>query len=223
MEIATRVPIHWLLLLICGLLLFAGMTTKAAERVTKAEVSTGSMGDHVALWAPRWCVLLARQSLRFRGKAPALAPRAGITAAGKTKHYDSLRASIMMSVSASVIATASSLGLPVSTTYVAFAAVVATGMADRIFQRGDAELKLGRSIWVVTSWILSALIAAAATFLVATAIYHFEIVGMAVCLAVNLTLRHFLKIRADVQARRVKEEAYERAHPEEFALEQEDA
>ena len=34
--------------------------------------------------------------------------------------------------------------------------VVATGMADRIFQRGDAELKLGRSIWVIFSWVFSA-------------------------------------------------------------------
>ena len=136
-------------------------------------------------------------------------------------HYDALRACVMMSVSASVIATASSLGLPVSTTYVAFAAVVATGMADRIFQRGDAELKLARAIWVITSWILSALIAAGSAFLVAK-IVRTGVWGIIGCLAVNLTIRHFLKRRADAQAHRVEEEAYERAHPEEFALERED-
>lgn len=222
LEIGTEVPIKWWMLLICGCLMAAGMTTKNAERVTKAEVSMGSMGDHVALWAPRWCVTLASKVLRFRGKAPALAPRAGITAAGKTKHYDSLRASVVMSVSASVVATASSMGLPVSTTYVAFAAILATGMADRIFQRGDAELKLGRAIWVVSSWILSAFIAAGGAFLVATTIYHFRIGGIAACLVINLIVRSFLKKRADAQARRVEEEAYERVHPEEFALEQED-
>ena len=222
-EVGTKVPIAWWMLLICGLLLFAGMNTKNAERVTKAAVSTGSMGDHVALWAPQWCVTLAGGLLRFRGKAPALAPRASVTATGKTIHYDSLRACVMMSVSASVIATASSLGLPVSTTYVAFAAVVATGMADRVFQRGDAELKLGRAVWVVSSWFLSAAIAAAAAFVVASMIHQLEVLGIAVCLVGNLTVRHVLKKRADRQAARVKEEAYERAHPEEFALEQEDA
>ena len=221
-NIAKEIPIHWLLLLVCGFLLFAGMTTEAAGRVTKAEVSTGSMGDHVALWAPNWCVVLARGLLRFRGKAPALAPRAGITKSGKTKHYDSLRAAVMTSVSASVIATASSLGLPVSTTYVAFAAVVATGMADRIFQRGDADLKLGRSIWVIFSWVFSALIAAVATFLVTTVVFNFKIPGIAVCLVINLAVRHMIKKRADRQDQRVEEAAYERAHPEEFALEQED-
>lgn len=221
-KIGTEVPIQWWMLLICGLLLFAGMTTKNAQRVTKAAISTGSMGDHVALWAPRWCVTLATRLLRFRGDAPALAPRAAITSAGKTVHYDSLRACVIMSVSASVIATASSLALPVSTTYVAFAAVIATGMADRIFQRGDAELKLGRAIWVVLSWFLSALIAAGATACVAWLLLHLEVIGIVLCLTVNLVVRAYVKRRGDAQAKRVQEEAYERVHPEEFALEQED-
>ena len=222
-EIASQVPIAWWLLLLCGLLLCAGMNTKSAERITKAEVATGSMGDHVALWAPQWCVNLAGSLLRFRGKAPALAPRAAITEAGKTMHYDALRACVMMSVSASVVATASSLGLPVSTTYVAFAAVVATGMADRIFQRGDAALKLGRAIWVVMSWLLSAIIAAIAAMLVAQLVFRLEVIGIAGALGINLVARAILKKRGDAQAKRVKEEAYERAYPERFALEQEDA
>ncbi len=209
------------MLLVCGLLLFVGMASKNAERVTKAAVAAGSMGDHVALWAPNWCVNVARKLLTWRGKEPALAPRADFTPAGKTMHFDAMRASVIMAVSASVIATASSLGLPVSTTYVTFAAVVATGLADRIFQRGDAELKLGRTIWVVTSWFLSAVIAAAATFCVASVVGRLQIAGIAGCLFVNIILRHLLKKRADVQMQRVEEEAYERVHPEQFATEDE--
>ncbi len=223
LHIGTTVDIDTWMLLVCGVLLFVGMNTKNAARVTKAAVAAGSMGDHVALWAPRWSVDLAERLLKFRGKAPALSPRAGITAAGKTMHYDALRACVIMSVSASVIATASSMGLPVSTTYVGFAAVVATGMADRIFQRGDAELKLGRSIWVVTSWVLSALIAAVANFVVATTVLHLEVSGIIMCLFANFLVRRYLKKRADIQARRTEEEAFERVHPEAFALEQEDA
>jgi len=218
---ASKVPIETWMLFACGLLLFWGMTRPRARRVTKAAVSTGSMGDHVALWAPRWCVSLAEYLLRFRSKAPALAPRPSFTEAGKAIHFDALRASVIMAVSASVIATASSMGLPVSTTYVTFAAVVATGMADRIFQRGDAALKLGRAIWVITSWFLAALIAAVAAGLVATAIFRLEIWGMGAVLILNLVLRQKLKTRSDLHQRRVKEQAYERAHPEEFALEDE--
>ncbi len=222
-DIASKVPIAWWMLLICGVLLFAGMTTKNAERVTKAAVATGSQGDHVALWAPRWCVALAEKVLRFRGTAPTLAPRERYTPAGKTMHYDTLRASVIMSVSASVIATASSLGLPVSTTYVTFAAVVTTGMADRIFQRGDAELKMGRAIWVVSSWFISAAIAMVAAGIVATVVYRFDLIGIGVCIMANFAIRRFLKARADAQSKRVEEEAYERSHPERFALEDEGA
>jgi phosphate/sulfate permease len=220
--IASEAKIPQFMLLICGLLLFAGMTTANAERVTKAAVRTGSMGDRVKLYAPAWCIFLASKLLLLRGSAPALAPRQTISVGGKTMHYDALRATVIMSVSASVIATASSLGLPVSTTYVAFAAVVATGMADRIFQRGDAELKLGRAIWVVTSWFLAAFIAAASTALVARVILHLQIVGIVVCLGANLLLRQFLKNRADAHEQRVAEEARERAYPEQFALEDEE-
>ncbi len=211
------------MLLLCGVFLALGMTTQNAQRVTKATISAGSMGDHVALWAPRWCVILATKLLRHRTRARALAPRAGITAAGKTIHFDTLRACVIMSVSASVIAMASSLGLPVSTTYVAFAAVIATGMADRIFQRGDADLKLARAFWVVSSWVISAGLAAAAGFLVASTVLRLGLIGIAVCLAGNLLVRIALKQRADRQAQRVEEEAYERIHPEAFALEEEDA
>ncbi|UCG16113.1 MAG: inorganic phosphate transporter [Phycisphaerales bacterium] len=219
--VATRVPIPIWGLFACGLLLVVGMRTKNAERVTKAEVRMGSMGDHVKLWAPNWCIVLGHAVLKLRGRGPALAPRAVRTERGKTTHYDTLRACVIMSVSASVIATASGLELPVSTTYVAFAAVVATGMADRIFQRGDAALKLGRAIWVVFSWFAAAVIAAVASGLVCRGIYHLGVVGILAALAANITVRMVVARRADAQEKRVRAETEERMHPEDFALEEE--
>jgi phosphate/sulfate permease len=221
LEQATRASIPRWMLFFCGLLLFAGMTTKRSKRVTQAAVATGSVGDHVELWAPRWCVRMAQTLLRHGRRGKALAPRPGPDREEHGVHFDTLRAAVIMSTSASVIATASSFGLPVSTTYVTFAAVVATGMADRIFQRGDAALKLGRAIWVVTSWFLAAGIAAVAAGGVALVIRHVGVIGIAACLAANFSLRVVLKKRSDLQAQRVREEAYERLHPEEFALEDE--
>jgi phosphate/sulfate permease len=209
----------------CGAILVLGMMTRNAQRVTRAEVSAGSQGSHVRLWAPRWCIALASVLLRKRRRSiepmPSLAPTIVKDSRGKTMHYDPLRASVIICVSASVIATASSLKLPVSTTYVAFAAVVATGMADRIFVRGDAALKLGRSIWVVFSWFAAAVMASVGGGLVCLAVYYFGVWGMAACLAVNLLIRGYVKRRSDTQEIRVREEARERMHPEEFALEDE--
>ena len=220
-NIGTQADIPLWALFACGLLLVLGMGTKNAERVTRAEVATGSMSDHVGLWAPQWCVGLATHILRLRGRAPTLAPMVTVTETGKTMHYDSLRACVILSVSACVIATASGLKLPVSTTYVDFAAVVATGMADRILQRGDAALKLARSIWVVFSWFASAAIASTASAVLCLALVHLGTPGIAGGLVASVAIWVHIKRRADVQAKRVQEEAYERAHPEEFAPEDE--
>jgi phosphate/sulfate permease len=213
---ATRVDVSQWLLLGCGVLLLLGMTTQNAQRVTRAAVHTGSMAHNVALWAPRWCLRLARRFMRLRGQAPTLAPAPAVTSAGKRMHYDALRACVILTVSASVIATASSLGLPVSTTYVAFAAVVATGAADRILQRGDADLKLARTIWVIFSWFASAVIAAVGAGLICLLVYHLGVVGTLAGVAMNLALRRRLKRSADAQDQRVREQARDRAHPEEF-------
>lgn len=206
----------------CGVLLVVGMSTKHAQRVTRAEVNTGSAGDTVRLWAPKWCIALAKMILKIRPAKPSMAPKVTVNAQGKTVHYDPLRGSIIMSVSASVIAAASALSLPVSTTYIAFAAVLATGAADRIFARGDAALKLARFIWVVFSWFMAAVIAAVMAGVVALLIYQAGVIGMGVCIVINLMLRHTIKKRSDAQEDRVKREAAERRHPEEYALEDED-
>lgn len=212
--IATEVPISSLALLGCGILLLLGMTTRNAQRVTRAAVNTGSMNHHVALYAPRWCVRMARVLIRLRGREPSLAPPAAVTERGKKLHYDPLRACVILGVAASVIATASSFGWPVSTTYVAFAAVVATGAADRILQRGDAELKLARTIWVVFSWFASAIIAAVAAGFMSTLLYHLQVVGMLVGLSLGIAVRFFFARMADAQERRVREQARDRMAPE---------
>ncbi len=158
-KMLAEVPVSIYLLLLCGVLLALGMATRTAQRVTRAEVNTGSQGDVVRLYAPKWCVTLAKQFIKERKPDEALAPEPHFTEKHKLQHYDALRAAVITSVSGSVIAFASGMGLPVSTTYVAFAAVIATGWADRIFVRGDAHLKMGRTIWVVFCWFISAFIA----------------------------------------------------------------
>ena len=194
---ASNMSIPVWLLAICGSLLVVGMTTKSAQRVTRAAVNTGSQFDHIALYAPGWCKALARRLLRLRPAGPDLAPPPQLTELGKRVHFDPLRAAVIMSVSASVIAFASSNGFPVSTTYVTFAAVVATGMGDRTMSRGDADLKIGRAIWVVFSWLFGGFLALAASAAVAWVLLQAGTVGVLLGLAGNLGLRAYVKLRSD--------------------------
>ena len=194
---ATKMSIPVWLLAACGAMLVGGMLTPSAQRVTRAAVNTGSQFDHIALYAPGWCKAIARRLLRWRPAGPDLAPPPHRTEAGKRVHFDPLRAAVIMSVSASVIAFASSNGFPVSTTYVTFAAVVATGMGDRTMSRGDADLKIGRAIWVVFSWLFGGFLALAASAAVAWVLLQAGTVGELLGLAGNLGLRAYVKLRSD--------------------------
>lgn len=217
--LASEVPIEWWMLLGCGILLFVGMRTKNAARVTKAGVAMGSHVDRVSLYAPGWCLAVGERLTRRRRPDVSLAPPPQETPKGKVLHYDALRASTIMGVAASVIALASSYKFPVSTTYVTFAAVVGSGMGDKIFARGDAGLKIARSIWVLTSWFLAAGIAALFTAVVASVVYFLSVPGMIIMLGVNLYFRSLFKRRGDAQAERSRQEMLERAYPEQYASE----
>jgi len=215
-DIATEMKIPIWALFGCGLLMAIGMFTTYAQRVTRAEINTGSQFDDVTLYAPGWCKAVARLLLKIRPPQITLAPEPTRSDLGKKVHYDTLRASVITAVSASVIAFASGRGLPVSTTYVAFAAVLGTGMADRVFARGDSATKVGRAIWVISCWFIAPLIAIVATGCVARIVYHFSTVGLFLCIALNFGVRYFLKSRADLHEKRYHlEAAKEAASPEE--------
>ncbi|MEM7261839.1 MAG: inorganic phosphate transporter [Planctomycetota bacterium] len=222
--LASKVSIPSWMLFASGLLLLSGMLTKRAHRVTEAAVSAGSMSNSVALWAPNWCLRVARRILAWKHGStevvPSLAPSPIVPDTEKVRDYDAVRACVILGVSASVIAMASSFKLPVSTTYVTFAAVVATGAADRILQRGDADLKLARTIWVVFSWFSAAVIAAVAAGIVCKIIDLTGVVGIAIGLGLNLVVRKVLSGRGDAQVKRAEEAARERANPEEFVDEE---
>ncbi len=217
---ATKMNIPWYLLFACGILLYLGMRTKNATRVTKTAIHTGSQTDRVGLYAPQIFIAIAQRLVSRRPGDASLSPPWRFTERGKRLHFDPMRASVIMCISASVIALASSYKLPVSTTYVTFAAIVGSGMGDRIFQQGDAALKLARAMWIVFSWFMAAVIAAIFTGIIAAIIYYLSVWGLAVTLAINLYLRKLFKTRGDAQARRTREELMERRHPERFATEE---
>ncbi len=193
-SVATKVAIPQWALFCCGLLMVVGMSTRNAQRVTRAAVNTGSQYDHVALYAPKWCRKLATLIVREKtgdnaAAADGLAPAPSRDEHGKRVHFDPLRASVIMAVSASVIALASGQGLPVSTTYVTFAAILATGIADRAVTRGDSDRKVGRAIWVIFCWFAGAALAMSASAVVAYTIIKLGLVGVAVALVGNVALR----------------------------------
>ena len=200
-DISSKIPISAWALFGCGVLMASGMLTTYAQRVTRAQVNTGSQFDSVSLYAPEWCKALARVFIKLRGNIEEVAPASARTE-GKKIHFDTLRASVITGVSASVIAFASGQGLPVSTTYVAFAAILGSGFSDRVFTRGEADTKLGRAIWVVSCWVIAPIIAIVATGFVANVIFHLSTIGLIVCILLNLGIRMIFKRRSDLHEKK---------------------
>ena len=70
-------------------------------------------------------------------------------------------------------------------------------MGDRTMARGDADLKIGRAIWVVFSWFAGGLLALIAGAAVAWVLLKASIIGLVLCLGANIALRAFVRLRAD--------------------------
>jgi phosphate/sulfate permease len=108
--------------------------------------------------------------------------------------FDLVRASVNLTVASVLIAFATSLKLPLSTTYVSFMVAMGTSLADRAWGRSSAAFRVAGVLNVIGGWFFTAFMAftAAATF--ASLIYYwgtYALIGL-VILVVFLISRTFL-------------------------------
>ncbi len=82
--------------------------------------------------------------------------------------FDLLRASVNLVVASILIAFATSLKLPLSTTYVTFMVAMGTSLADKAWGRESAVYRVTGVIAVIGGWFLTAFTAFTAAFIVAT-------------------------------------------------------
>lgn len=83
--------------------------------------------------------------------------------------FDYVRASINLIVSAILIASATSLKLPLSTTYVTFMVAMGSSFADGAWDRESAVYRISGVLTVISGWFLTALSASSLAAVVAVA------------------------------------------------------
>lgn len=81
--------------------------------------------------------------------------------------FDMLRASVNMFVSSILIALATSLKLPLSTTYVTFMVAMGTSLSDRAWGRESAVYRITGVITVIGGWFFTAITAFTVSFIMA--------------------------------------------------------
>ncbi len=85
----------------------------------------------------------------------------------KEPYFDQLRASVNLVVASSLIALATSLTLPLSTTYVTFMVAMGTSLSDRAWGRESAVYRISGVITVIGGWFFTAFAAFTLAFLLA--------------------------------------------------------
>lgn len=113
---------------------------------------------------------------RFYKKELELEP---IPAAGDAA-YDLVRASVNLMIASILIAMASSLKLPLSTTYVTFMVAMGTSLADRAWGRESAVYRVSGVLNVITGWFFTALLALLASAIMALVFYYLGMPAMLV-------------------------------------------
>lgn len=98
--------------------------------------------------------------------------------------FDLVRASVNLTVASMLIAIATSLKLPLSTTYVSFMVAMGTSMSDRAWGKDSAAYRVSGVLSVIGGWLLTAALAFAAAAIAATIMWWLGAAGVFLMVAV---------------------------------------
>jgi phosphate/sulfate permease len=107
---------------------------------------------------------------------------------GKIPSFDLLRASVNLIVASAVVSFATSLRLPLSTTYVTFMVAMGTSLSDQAWGRESAVYRVTGVLTVISGWFLTALVAFSVSLLFAILIYYFRLAAILGLLVLVITL-----------------------------------
>src|SRR5690606_34678615 len=126
--------------------------------------------------------------------------------------FDLVRAAVNLMMSSMLIAFATSLKLPLSTTYVTFMVAMGSSLADRAWGSDSAVYRVAGVINVIGGWFLTAVIAFSFSALLAFVIYYFGLGSLFVLFAIALVLiiRGYMK-RKKAAAELIEDELFKKA------------
>ena len=226
MEIlAKKVPSNvWLLLVAGGIMVVTLWTSSKARNVIKTGIDLSRQGEGHEKFKPNpLSRLVVRASMGINAGLTYVLPAKTIAFVDskfqkpvielpKDKTYelpafDMVRASVNLIVAGILISIATSLKLPLSTTYVTFMVAMGTSLADRAWGRESAVYRVAGVINVVGGWFLTAI-----TAFLAAAIVAYLISWDMVMIPVLLVLVAFLIGRNTIihrkKSKEVKEQEY---------------
>ena len=222
--LSKKVPAEPFLLIISGLIMVLTLWfSKKAKLVTETEIGLSSQNDGDEKFKPNLLSKIivktsSKISTSFQGVLPKSVnnriessfkfPLANLSysKAKDLPAFDLIRASVNLTVAGILISIATSMKLPLSTTYVTFMVAMGTSLADRAWGRESAVYRVAGVINVIGGWFSTAIVA----FLFAGFITYILYIGKGVSVAILLLLAAILLVRNYLS---YKKNALERRFP----------
>ena len=190
-SMAKEVSTPTFILVIAGLIMIVTLWTSAkARKVSATQIGLSRQGEGSEKFKPntlsRSMVSAAGGMSQFMASiGPAkvqawIDKRFTLPPPSKDKDapaFDLLRAAVDLMVASSLIAYATSLGLPLSTTYVVFMVGMGSSLADRAWGRESAVYRVAGVLNVIGGWLLTAAVAFLAAALFAAFLFYGEFIA----------------------------------------------
>ncbi|WP_053970554.1 inorganic phosphate transporter [Mangrovimonas sp. ST2L15] len=183
--LAEKVPTPTIMLVISGLIMVATLwLSSKAKKVTETEINLSREGDGKERFQPnflsrgfvrsaiamsQFSSYLLPGSWQEKIEKQFTKPSAAVSKykAEDQPAFDMVRAAINLTVAAALISLATSMKLPLSTTYVTFMVAMGTSLADRAWGSESAVYRVAGVLNVIGGWFFTAFMAFIAAGLIA--------------------------------------------------------
>ena len=214
----ASVPANFLVLMTAGVIMIVTLwTSKKAMHVTETEISLSAQGESETQYGSSlFSRTIVRAALnasnaidrtipkRIRDKISSRFQYEDIEHSGAP--YDMIRATVNLTTSAMLISVATSLKLPLSTTYVCFMVAMGSSLADKAWGRESAVYRISGVMTVVAGWFITALGGFLIAFVVGLAlIYGGTPAFIVITLLCGYMLIHSNFLKKDKESAIVKE------------------
>ena len=207
--LAGKVSTPTILLLLAGIIMVVTLwKSKKSRTVTKTEIDLGRQSEGVERFGSnifsRAIVRSSRNtsnnilkiipgSIKKSIDNRFIDPKSEVPDYKQTDSpsFDMLRASVNLVVASIIISFATSMKLPLSTTYVTFMVAMGTSLSDRAWGRESAVYRVSGVLIVIGGWFLTAFSAFTSAFLMAMLISYGGITAIAllIILAIFMVIR----------------------------------
>lgn len=223
--LSAKVPTPTIFLFIAGLIMIVTLwTSKKARYVTQTEINLSREGEAKERFNPNWLsrgfVRLAmamsqmashilpeswQHKIEKQFEKPAIAlPKSKMN---DLPAFDMVRAAVNLMVASVLISIATSMKLPLSTTYVTFMVAMGTSLADRAWGAESAVYRVAGVLNVIGGWFFTAIIAfiSAGTIVYLMNLNFPAMVGVLLLLAILLLVRNYVSHKNNSEASKAED------------------